>query len=216
MKRFVGSTIGRKVLVAITGGALVLFLVAHLSGNIPLLTEGGKDALNSYAKWLHGLPIFPIIEVGLLLVFLVHIYLTVSLTLENRAKRAGSYKVRGTKASGMASVLASRTMAVSGLIVLVFLAVHVWDFRWSYGPKELADVHGSVREDLLEWWRMGLYTVGSLLVGWHMFHGIQSLPRTLGYHNPKLTPLIEGASRGLGLLIGLGFAAIPVWIALTH
>lgn len=209
LKRFLGSTIGRKVLVGITGAGLVLFLVGHLSGNLQIFYADEGAAFNAYAEWLHGLAILPLIEAGLALFFVAHIVLTIQLTRENRAKRAGAYKARGTKADTGPSLMASRTMAVSGVIVLVFLVVHVADFRLQHSTTE--DMHALVIQELQVGWRMGLYTVASLLVGWHMFHGIQSVFRTLGFHNPKLTPIVNAAGRGLALLLALGFAAMPVW-----
>ncbi len=112
------SSIGRKVLVGVTGLGLVGFLVAHMFGNLNIYC--GTDALNSYAEHLHNLPGFGLIELGLLLLFVVHIVLVIGLTRANRAARAGRYAVTASKREdgGSLSAKASKAMVVSGLVML--------------------------------------------------------------------------------------------------
>jgi len=213
----VKSGIGRKALVAISGLGLVGFLIAHLSGNLLIYKNpeaGEQHPLNEYAENLHSVPGFTFIELGLLFLFVLHIALVISLTLENRRARGPvGYSVSKTKRkSGLLNALASRTMAISGVTVLVFLAVHIADFRLKRGgdegPAEM------IMTALSEPWRAALYVIGSLLVGWHLFHGFQSAFRSMGVNHPKYTPWIVGVGTFLAVVIALGFASIPVWVFL--
>jgi succinate dehydrogenase / fumarate reductase cytochrome b subunit len=214
------SGIGRKALVAITGLGLVLFLIVHLSGN--LLIYSDSPAFDAYAEGLHGMAIFPIAEWGLLTCAVAHVALVTWLTRDNRRAcgrraRGTAYAMSGTKRPEKMRAIASKTMMVTGLIVLVFLVVHVTDFRLRHA--EIAEARQSLRGVIIFTLSVPLhallYLVGSLLVGFHLFHGIQSAVRSLGFYHPKYTPLIEKAGMGLGILLGLGFAAIPAWIVLT-
>ena len=220
------SSIGKKVLVAVTGLVLVGFLVTHLLGNLQIYL--GADALNRYSKGLHDLgPLLVIAELGIIAAFVVHVGLVIKLTLQNRKARGSSYGMHVSKKPTL-SYTASKTMALSGLIVLAFLVVHILDYRLNRGIAESAlaacmangtecgDTAGAqVIAKLLVPWRAVLYTIGSLLIGWHLFHGIQSSARSLGIASTKWTPIIEKAGATIGIVLGLLFATIPVTIYAT-
>ena len=210
LKRTFGSSVGTKLLVALTGLALVGFLVAHMAGNLLIYVDGG-EALNVYAAGLHELPGFLLMEIGLIFCFVAHIVLTVRLSLANRAAKGGDYAVSATKKpTGLVGLLASKTMAFSGLIVLVFLVVHIADFRLErsdVGPMQL--IFDTLKNPL----HASLYAVGSLLVSWHISHGFQSAFRSLGFNHTDVTPMLVKLGSGLAILLGIGFASIPVWIA---
>ncbi len=203
------SNVGRKAIVGITGIALVLFVIMHLFGNLTLYA--GAATFNHYAELLEDNPLLPIIEIGLALMFLGHIVLAIRVTWHNRGARGESYKVTGTKQSAMVRLLASKTMIVSGGIVLLFLVVHIWDFRLHRAEADghkAAQVVGALSVS----WRAALYTIGSLLAGWHLGHGFQSALRSLGFNHPKYTPFLSKLSVALGAILALGFASLPVWI----
>ena len=131
------SPIGQKVLTALTGLGLVGFLVMHLLGNLNLYR--GEEAINEYAHLLHAIPGFPLIEAGLVLCFLAHIALVFNLTRLNRAARGQDYSVKASKQRGtLGRALVSTYMGVSGLVVLIFVIVHVADMRMAreeiFGP----------------------------------------------------------------------------------
>ena len=136
LKKVLGSTIGLKLAVAVSGLGLVGFLIGHLYGNLQLFT-GGTDGLDTYAEHLHALPGFTLIELGLLAMFVVHIPLVVLLARANRSARPQRYGVSASKRrSGKLMGMASRMMPLSGLLLLIFLVVHVSDFR-----RERAEFH---------------------------------------------------------------------------
>lgn len=210
------SSIGKKVLVALSGLGLVGFLVGHLYGNLNLYL--GAGALDEYAHHLHELPGFTFIELGLLGMFVLHIPLVIWLSMSNSKARGPRYAVKASKRDeGKGQSLASRMMKVSGVLLLLFLIVHILDFRLERSEFHAADggvdglgleVIATLQNPLIA----ALYVVGSLLAAWHMFHGIQSAVRSLGFQNDKYTPLIEKAGAALAIVLGLGFASLPIAI----
>ena len=215
------SQLGQKLLVALTGLALVMFLMVHLAGNMTILagpatpapgaTEPALSALDTYAHHLHSIPGMSVVEIGLMLAFLLHIMVVVALWFTNRAARGSQrYAVQASKRSETVRALASRTMIVSGLVMLAFLVVHLLDFRV---PREeyTGRLYEHVSAALKTPWRSLVYAIGSALVGFHLFHGVQSAFRSLGVNHGKYTPTIVCAGAGLSFLMGLGFVALSVW-----
>ena len=211
VKRVFGSTVGTKAVVGLTGLGLVVFVITHLLGYLTVF--GGAELMNEYAAKLHELgPLLLVAEIGLLLTFLVHIIFTVRLTLANRAAKGTGYRVSASKQEGFVALMASKTMAISGLIVLAFLVVHIWDMRLQRDPD------GKTYELMVSTlggsgWRVALYTIGSLLVGWHLSHGFQSAFRSLGFSHGQGQSLIARLGTVLAFVLGVGFACIPLWIA---
>jgi succinate dehydrogenase / fumarate reductase, cytochrome b subunit len=216
IKRFFDSTIGQKVLVAVTGLALVGFLITHLAGNLLMYTGDDGEAFNAYSAGLHDLgALLYVAEIGLLVIFLAHVGLVARLVLAQRsAGGGGRYAVRSSKRGGGLSLLSSKMMAISGIVVLTFIVVHIWDFRLQLEPD--TDLFQMVKTALKEPWRVGLYTAGSFLIGWHVFHGFQSAFRSMGLNHSTFTPALEKAGKGLAVLFGLGFASFPLWIFFTQ
>ena len=217
LKRIYDSTIGQKALVGITGLALVGFLVTHLVGNLTMYAGDDGASFNAYSQGLHDLGILLYIaEVGLLVIFISHIALVARLVIKQRsAGGASRYAVTNTKRDGgWFQLKSSRTMAISGTILLVFLVVHIWDFRLQLEPD--TNLFEMVRSALQEPWRVGLYVAGSFVVGWHVFHGFQSAFRSLGLNHSAFTPGLSKTGTFLAVLFGLGFASFPLWIFLTQ
>jgi len=224
--RIWNSSIGKKVLVAITGLALLGFLFGHIFGNLHLYW--GAHHLNAYADGLHQMKVLlPVAEIGILLAFVAHVGLVVRLTLENRKAASKGYKVKATKNPGF-KYTTSTLMLLSGLVVLLFLVVHILDYRVQRAADDIAfanciavgadcgnTVGAHVVNKLLVPWRAAVYTLGSLFIGWHLLHGIRSAVRSLGVASDKWTPLIEEAGTAISVTLGLLFASIPVAILLT-
>jgi len=207
------STIGRKLLVGVSGLGLVGFLVMHLAGNLNLYKSA--DALDVYAESLHALPGFALAEAGLLGMFVLHIVLVIGLVRSNRAARGQAYAVSGSKRSDAGPrSLASRMMAVSGMLLLAFMVVHVAHFRLKRGEFHTAEGVSGLGNTVIEtiqqpaW--LVLYVVGSLLTGFHLAHGIQSAARSLGLNHRKWTPIVERVGVALAVALSLGFASLPI------
>jgi succinate dehydrogenase / fumarate reductase cytochrome b subunit len=217
--RFATSSIGKKLVVALTGLVMVLFLVGHLSGN--LLMYAGPDATNAYGEFLkgfmHGWGIW-IARVGLLVALALHVAATVKLTTENRAARASRYAFPATVQASWSS----RLMLVSGLTVLAFVGYHLAHFTWrignAYGSYRDAagrhDIYRMVVEGF-SWWPATLfYVLGMTLLCSHLGHGVASVFQTLGLANDRNWPLIKRAGNALALALYLGFISIPFSVAL--
>lgn len=208
----------------ITGLLLCGFLVTHLAGNLLLFV--GADAYNEYAHALHSKgALLLVAEIGLLLLFLCHIYLAFATTKENRAARG---PVRYSKSNSKiedrtidARFTPSSWMFVSGAVVLGFVLMHLYDFRFEMrgdidytGTTELhgeqvADAFGKAERILATPFTKVVYGIGCLFLGWHLGHGFSSAFQSLGVNHPKWNPIIRYAGIAFAIIVAAGFAAFP-------
>lgn len=210
------SSIGRKVIVAITGLMMVLFLVGHLSGN--LLVFVSPEAYNDYAKFLHdllhGAGVW-IARIGLLVALALHVAATISLTIENRKARPGYAKENTVQATK-----SSRLMAWSGTTVLVFIVFHILQYTARVTDDTLYqlgkgdDVYAMVIAGFQDPLVSIFYIIALTLLCSHLSHGIGSIFQTLGLRTRKTRALIDKGSTAVSLLLYVGFVSIPVaiWI----
>lgn len=218
------TSVGRKVVLAITGLLLCGFLVAHLAGNLLLHVSDGGKSYNEYAHALHKqAALLAIAEVGLFGLFIAHIVIALQVSAENRAARKVGYAVTRSKQEGRYAMEGYRPdtwMLVTGIVVLGFLILHLMDFKMELRAKEfyqLAD--GSALEPadkanaLLSSSNLITiigYTIGSFALIAHLAHGFQSAFQTLGINHPKYTPLIKTFGLIFAFVIGVGFATFPI------
>jgi succinate dehydrogenase cytochrome b subunit len=201
-----------KLLIGVTGFALFVYLIIHVLGN--LMVFGGQDAFNKYAFTLEGNPLIPVIEIGLLLIFLVHVYKTVRMFLENQTVRPVRYAKKKWAGPPSRKTLASATMIVSGLWLLVFIVIHVKAFRygteyeWPAGGRDLYRVEMETFANPLT---VGFYVVSMLVVGSHLWHGISSSLQSLGLDHPRWTPRVLVAGKIIAVLIAGSFVTIALW-----
>ena len=209
---FLESSIGKKIMVASAGLLLCGFLVTHLLGN--LLMFVGGEAFNHYAETLEHNPLLPVAEFGLIALFLVHIALSARATLANRAARPvayESYKGKGARTSG------SRSMAITGTLILVFIIIHVATFKFDVGglKGQIPGQEESLFAHVLGWfanpWYAAFYVLAVGGVGLHLSHGVQSAIQTFGFNHPRYTPLIRKAGVAFAGAIFVGFASLPVY-----
>ena len=217
--KFVTSSIGRKILVAITGACLLLFLVGHLIGN--LLIFGGPEYINSYAFGLHSMPAWMLwgIRLGLLVVALVHIVYTITLKLENNGARQ-QYEYKST----ITATLSSRAMIWTGLMILCFLIFHLLQYTVRVGipdthvplnpidPDSLMvfDCYGMIIKGFSNAWCSGFYIVAILFLFSHLRHGVQSVFQTLGLATRKVRTLWNIIAIAYAIVICGGFISIPL------
>jgi succinate dehydrogenase / fumarate reductase cytochrome b subunit len=211
--KFVNSSIGKKITMAVTGGFLLIFLIIHLAGNITLFF--GADAFNGYVKALEVVkPLIRVIEVVLLAAFLLHIFNGVRLWLENKRARGVTYKVNSSSEN---SNVFSRTMFLTGSIVFIFLVLHLGTFFWRFNvhdPTGLANAHEYfqiVVNFLSCWWYALLYVIAVILLGFHLNHGFQSVFQTFGWNHKKYTPLIKKLGTIYAIIMAIGFASMPIY-----
>lgn len=209
------SSIGGKVTMAVTGGLLFLFVVAHLLGNLQLLS--GPDAIDDYAKFLASRPaLLWIARSGLLLLLIVHVATAVRLRGENRAARPVPYVAQAT----LQATMASRSMVFTGLTTLAFVVYHLLHFTLGVtNPEHFAlkaqghgghDVYAMVVASFSVPGIAAAYVVAQLLLFMHLMHGIQSFAQTLGLHHARYTPLIKKASVVLAGLVAGGNILLPL------
>ncbi len=198
-------------MVAAAGILLCGFLVTHLAGN--LLMFVGGDAFNTYAEALEHNPLLPIAEIGLIALFVVHIILAYRATYLNRAARPEGYQVYKGKGARTAG---SRTMAITGTVLLAFVIIHVATFKF----KQFGGFMGLPGEEglfahVLGWfanpWYAAFYVLAVGGLGLHLSHGVQSAAQTFGLNHPRYTPLIKKAGLAFAFLIFVGFASFPVY-----
>jgi succinate dehydrogenase / fumarate reductase cytochrome b subunit len=218
-RRLFSSSIGTKLLIGLTGLALFAYLILHLAGNALVLA--GPDVFNNYAHFLISNPLIIPIEIGLLLIFVIHIYKTVRMWIDNRAARPVGYERKELARHTSRKSLASSTMIASGLIILVFLIVHVKQFRFgSYyqiaGPDEVRDLYRTEIEIFEQPLWVALYVVATAIVGLHLRHGIASAFQSVGVDHPVYAKYIVPIGIVLAVAIAGGLGLIPILVYFTH
>ena len=212
------TSVGTKILIGVTGLALFIYLIIHIAGN--LLIFFGPEVFNNYAYTMEVRnPALPAIEIALLLVFLLHIYKTVTMFLANQSARPVGYAKKKFAGRPSRKSIASSTMIVSGLWLLAFLLVHVKAFRFSPEypwPAGGRDLYRQEFENLSNPLVVGFYILSMLVVGSHLWHGIASGFQSLGADHPKITPTLLVAGKVLAVLIAGGFIVIAAWVYLTQ
>jgi succinate dehydrogenase / fumarate reductase cytochrome b subunit len=205
---YLSSSIGKKQIQGIAGLLLCGFLVAHLIGNFLLLK--GDEAFNAYADQLASLGVaLYAAEAGLAACFLIHLGFGILLWLENRRARPVGYAV--VKRSGAGATTASRTMIWTGLIILVFLVLHLWMFKYSdFESKDLGLWQVVIEELTKPYWAAG-YIAVFVLLGLHLSHAVQSAFQTLGFNHPKYTPFVKGIAQVYAWTVAAGYAFLAVW-----
>ena len=204
----VGTSVGKKLLMAVTGLAFCGFLTAHLAGNLTLY--GGADAFNSYAEHLHSLgPLLTVAELGLLGLFLMHVLTGLVLFFQNLKARPQRYAVN---ASAGGRTLGSRTMPYTGGLILLFIIYHLLNFHFvdKSGTTIFAIVSGTFASPV----QMILYIAAMVVVAVHVSHGFWSLFQTLGANHPKYMPAIRLLGLLFAVLLGVGFGFIPIYVAM--
>ncbi|HEY5692402.1 MAG TPA: succinate dehydrogenase cytochrome b subunit [Cyclobacteriaceae bacterium] len=210
------SSLGRKLLMALTGLFLISFLAVHLAGNLQLLKDDGGQAFNIYSQFMGHNPVIQTIsKVNFALIFM-HIIWAIIISRQNRAARGQSYAI-----SNKSSHWTSRNMGILGTIVLIFLVVHLRHFyaelHWGsdvpkvvYDGKEMADAYKLVSIWFAKEWYAGLYVVCMIGLAFHLWHGFSSAFQTLGLNHVKYNPVINFVGRAFAIIVPALFALIPI------
>jgi succinate dehydrogenase / fumarate reductase, cytochrome b subunit len=214
------SSIGKKILVALTGLMLVGFVFGHMTGN--LLIFAGKDAINEYGHFLHsvghGMGVW-VARFSLLAAVLIHVMLTLQLTSANRAAREQAYGKPHTQVASKSSL----NMRLSGLTVLAFLIYHLLHFTARVGndySSYMTDLHGERVHDVYRMVITGFswapasifYIIAMVLLCSHISHGVASVPQTLGLGTHRTRPIFKMLGQVSALIVLIGNCSIPVAI----
>ena len=203
-----GTSVGKKLMMAVTGLGFCGFLAGHLAGNLTIYA--GKDAFNSYAEHLHSLgPLLTLAEIGLLFFAAVHILTGAFLFYQNFKARPVRYSVN-KRAGGR--TLGSSTMPYTGVILLLFIIFHLLNFY--FVDKTNTTIFQIVSNSFAKPGYVFIYTFAIIVAAIHVSHGLWSACQTLGANHPKYSPFIRGASIVFGLIVGIGFGFIPVYLSL--
>jgi succinate dehydrogenase / fumarate reductase cytochrome b subunit len=209
------SNVGRKILMAVSGLFMVMFLVAHLAGNTTIW--GGPDWINAYAEHLHKLPLalWPL-RIVMITVLFVHIFYGITLTLENFKATPGKYAVTKRQVT----TFSGRTMIWTGLILLSFMVFHLLHFTFHVIPGVLVVADGSGRFDAYSMIVAGfmdrmvsaIYVLAMVVLFLHVSHGAQSIFQTFGLSSDRTLTRFGVLARVLSVIFLLGFGAIPVFV----
>ena len=211
------STIGKKIIMAVTGLVLVVFVIVHMAGNLQQFLGPGR--MNAYAAALRSLiELLWIARLGLLAALVLHVLMAYQLTQIKRAARPIQY----AKREPQVSTLASRMMGWGGVLLLVFIVFHILHFTTGtvfpvasrpdaqYPAFSHTDVYGNVVSAFRNPWVVLFYVVAMLFLLLHLFHGAWSSVRTLGLSKPSRNPMQRRVSTIIAVVVWLGFSVIPI------
>jgi succinate dehydrogenase / fumarate reductase, cytochrome b subunit len=216
--RFYRSTIGKKIIMAITGLIGIGFLILHMAGNLQAFI--GRDKINSYGSLLHG-PLAELtwlLRIVLIVAVVLHVTMAVQLTARARAARPVEYRKREPQVA----TIASRTMLWGGILILVFIVVHILHFTtqtidpagWA-GRTDAAghrDVYGNIVGSFRIWWVTAFYVTAMIALGLHLYHGAWSSIRTLGYAHESQHPLKRRIALVVAAVVWAGFTLVPLGV----
>jgi succinate dehydrogenase / fumarate reductase cytochrome b subunit len=206
---FFASTIGKKIVMAVSGLIMVGFVIVHMAGNLQLFE--GADRLNSYSAFLHGPAneLLWIVRVVLIVALIAHVVSAYQLTVIDRAARPVPYAKRELQAA----TIGSRTMRVGGVVLLIFIVLHILHITTltlQPAPLVEGDVYGNLIASFRIWWVTLLYVIAMLALGLHLYHGAWSSVRTLGFERGRLDPFKRPVAIALAVIVWAGFTLVPV------
>ncbi len=202
------TSVGRKLVMALTGLFLFMYLLEHLYGNLLLYKIDGGRSFNEYSEFMTGNIIIRTIEFGLFAGFIIHIIDALFLTYSNKKARPVGYSVNH-KAQN--SSWFSRNMGLTGSVILVFLVIHLKTFFFPhrFGMPETSmayDVAAAFQSN----WYSALYLIAMVILGAHLNHGFQSSLQTLGLNNQKFRQPLKSTGTIISMIIMIGFASFPI------
>jgi succinate dehydrogenase / fumarate reductase cytochrome b subunit len=210
-----GALISTKLIIGVTGVLLFLYLVLHVVGNLMVFL--GPVTFNTYAHALISNPLVIPIEIGLVIVFLIHLFKAIRMTVENQRARPEKYAKKKWAGGASQKSLASSSMILTGLVILIFVPIHVATFKYGahydYGDG-MRDLYRLEVENFSSPIAVGLYLVVMVLVGLHLWHGVSSSFQSLGLDGPRFTPFIRKAGKVSAVAIAGGFIVITLWVFL--
>jgi succinate dehydrogenase / fumarate reductase cytochrome b subunit len=215
---FYRSTIGKKVIMGVTGLIGIGFVLLHIAGNLQAFV--GQAKLNAYSAMLHGPlnELLWVVRVVLIVAVILHVLMAYQLTMRSRAARPVAYQHREPQVS----TLASRTMKWGGVLLLVFIVFHILHFTTetidpsgSRGMIDLRgdkDVYGNIVASFRIWWVTAFYLIAMVFLGLHLYHGAWSSIRTLGYAKTAVNPLRRRLALAVAVIVWLGFTLVPLGV----
>jgi len=216
------SSLGKKLLMALTGLFLVIFLIGHMLGNLLLFKEDGGQAFNEYAKFMTTTPFILVLSIVTYACIIIHVAYSIILSRRNLAARPVGYALANRNSN---SLWTSRNMGILGTLILIFLVIHLKSFWYEmkfgsvpvveYESGKVKDLYAMVKVAFSQVWYVVLYVVSMAALAFHLSHGFNSAFQTLGLTHIKYTPFIKGVGFLLAIGIPLIFASMPVYLYLV-
>lgn len=209
VREFYASVIGKKAVMGITGLVGVVFVIGHALGN--LFVFRGSEAMNAYSHFLKSTgELLWVVRIVLILAVVLHAVAALQLTIQSRAARPIGY----AKFKPQVATIASRTMRWGGVLLLVFIPLHILHFTTGTvrpaGVFSSTDVYGNVVTSFRIWWVALFYIVAMVTLGLHLFHGAWSSVRSIGMSPSSPQPLHRKFSLLIAVFAWAAFTAIPV------
>lgn len=215
---YLGTTIGRKQVVALTGLGLAGFVMGHMAGNLLMFVS--PQAYNEYGHGITTSPLYIPIEAGLLAAFLFHAFIAIRLKIRNAKARLNRYAVSASGEKAVDTV--SSTMAIQGLIIAVFVILHLKTFKYGpvymvdYGKGEIRDLFRIIVEVFQQPGYVVWYIAALVVLGLHLSHGIRSVFSTWGVYHPRYLMPLRALSWAYALIVAGGFIAQPIYVFFFH
>jgi succinate dehydrogenase / fumarate reductase, cytochrome b subunit len=215
-KHFFTSSIGKKLIMGLTGLFLITFLIVHVSANSCIFVNDNGETFNSVAHFLSHNWLLRIMEIGLFAGLILHIVQGLILWKQNRSARPVNYSVNDANKN---SKWYSRSMGLLGTLLLFFLVIHISKFFVDTKIALYADggindashnLYNEMKEEFQTWWVVVIYVLGVISLFWHLLHGFQSAFQTFGLNHKKYTPFIKIIGFGYSVIVCLLFALMPV------
>jgi succinate dehydrogenase / fumarate reductase, cytochrome b subunit len=215
---FYQSTVGKKVIMAVSGLIWVGFVIVHMAGNLQVFI--GAEKFNAYSRFLHGpgAELLWIVRIVLFVALVLHVLMAWQLTQRAHAARPVDYHRRAPQVS----TRASRWMRWGGVFVLLFIVFHLLHFTTrTIDPAGAAglidgygshDIYGNLVASFRIWWLVLIYIAAMVFLGLHLFHGAWSSVRTLGYAKPSPNPFRRQIALAIALIVWAGFTIIPLGV----
>lgn len=210
------SSLGRKLMMCLTGLFLILFITVHLIGNLQLLKHDGGQAFNLYAYFMTHNPLIKTISYLNYTCIVVHALWALLLTRKNREARGPE----GYKVAGKSSAWSSRNMGILGTLILIFIVIHLkqfwYEMHWggiatvTYKGETVNDLYTVVSVAYREVWYVVLYVFSMIVLAFHLWHGFASLFQTLGLYHPKYNMAIAVVGKVFAIVVPALFALIPI------
>jgi len=219
LQKTLSSTIGKKVIMSLSGLFLIIFLIGHLAGNLQLYVQDGGETFNKYGKFMTTNPLIKVLSYITYISFLLHIIYSIILTIYNKRARPTGYAINSRNNN---SRWASRNMGVLGTFILIFLIIHLqglW-YKYRFGEVPIVIYDGMEFRDLYtitiavfsEWYWVLIYTISMVALAFHLSHGFSSAFQTLGINHKKYTPFIKKLGLVYSIIVPALFASIPIYI----
>lgn len=211
-KNYFSTSIGKKIQMSLTGLFLILFLIVHCYINAQIFWNDGGEKFKEAAHFMGTNFVIRTIEIGLFAFLILHMVQGLLLWSRNRARRNTRYAVSAGNAT---SKWYSRSMALLGTLILLFLVVHLNAF---WGPNRLSqttghgelDLYVMMRDEFQSVWFVAIYVFGCISLAWHLVHGFYSSFQTLGLTTNKYKTIIHGVGIGFSIIVPLIFALMPI------